>query len=157
MDNEMLVKIKEARINVQLEKEHPLGHSEWPLVTWKAIKRLCTSTRPSPSIKCSSHGSVINLRERRWIVISQEVGGKLLGRPVIEALGIDCQKVLEDAADIFGGNVDISNLVGNQSVFGTNRIGRVLNEIFRDHEGADHSNLADDGRLNLDPEDPTEK
>lgn len=104
------------------------------------------------------HGSALILRGLRWLVTSQSVGEPLLGRPVLEALGLDCHKVLAAAADRHGGSVDISTLVGSQSDFSTGRIGRVLDGVFHADGGADDADLdEDDGWLDLGPEDPVEK
>ena len=58
------------------------------------------------------------------------MGEPLLGRPVLEALGLDCRKVLAAAADRHGGTIDVSNLVANKIDFRPGRIGRVLDGIF---------------------------
>ena len=86
------------------------------------------------------------------------MGEPLLGRPVLEALGLDCRKVLAAAADRHGGTIDVSKLVGNRIDFRRGRIGRVLEGIFHADGGADEADLDDDdGWLDLGPEDISEK
>lgn len=90
------------------------------------------------------HGSAIILRGLIWLVIPQALGEPLLGRPVLEALGLDCHNVLTTAAERHGGNVDVSTLVGNQSDFRTGLIDRVLEGVLGSDGGADDADLDED-------------
>lgn len=87
------------------------------------------------------NGSSLILRGLRWIITSQAVGEPPIGRPVLEALGLDCHKVLAAAADRLCGTVDISALVGNQAENNSRRIGRVLDGVFHADGGADDADL----------------
>lgn len=79
-------------------------------------------------------------------------------RPLLEALGFDCHRVMRAAADRFGGSVDVSTLVGNQADLASGRIGRIIDGVFHADGGADDADFDDDdGWLDLGPEHPAEK
>lgn len=43
------------------------------------------------------HGTSLILRRGNWLVTDQEVGEPLKGRPLLRALGLDTQNILEPA------------------------------------------------------------
>ncbi|CAN8075453.1 unnamed protein product, partial [Agarophyton chilense] len=96
------------------------------------------------------HGSALVLRNLRWLVTPQIVDEPLLSRPLLGALGFDCQKVMQAAADRFGGSVDVSSILGNKCDFGTSRIGRIIDGVYHADGGIEDADLnADDGWLDL--------
>lgn len=104
------------------------------------------------------HGSALVLHRLRWFITPQSVGEPLLGRPLLEGLGLDCHKILGAAAERHGGSVDVSHLVGNQADHYPGRIGRIVDGVFHADGGADDADLDDeDGWLDLGPEHPNEK
>lgn len=104
------------------------------------------------------HGSALIIRGLRWLVTLQKLGEPLLGRPLLEFLGLDCQKVISAAADRYSGEMDASTLIANQHEVNKGSIGRVMDGVFRADGGADDADLDDnDGWLDLGPEDSSEK
>ena len=65
------------------------------------------------------HGNSLVLRNTVWYVTEQHITEPLLGRPVLEALGLDTRKILSAAADKFSGEVDVSSLMQQSSPGGT--------------------------------------
>lgn len=55
------------------------------------------------------HGTALSLRNLQWQDINQKVDEPLMGRPILQALGFDCEKTLAAAADRFSGTFDASN------------------------------------------------
>lgn len=53
------------------------------------------------------YGSALFLRVLRWLLASQLVGEPSLGCPLLDALGLDFQKVLSADVDRHGGTVDV--------------------------------------------------
>ncbi|CAN8061403.1 unnamed protein product [Agarophyton chilense] len=91
------------------------------------------------------HGSTLVLRNLRWLVTPQIVDEPLLSRRLLEALGFDCQKVMQAAADRFGGSVDVSSILGNKCDFGTSRIGCIIDGVYHADGGIENADLnADD-------------
>lgn len=104
------------------------------------------------------HDSGLVLRNLRWLVTPQAVEEPLLSRPLLEALGFDCHRVMRAAADRLGGSVDVCTLAVNEADFGTGRIGRIVDGVFHADGGTGDADLDDDdGWLDLGPEDPAEK
>lgn len=56
------------------------------------------------------HSSALIFQSLRWLITSQKLGESLLGRPVLEAIGLDCHEVLAIYVDRHGGAVGISTL-----------------------------------------------
>lgn len=76
------------------------------------------------------HGSAPVLRGFRWLVALSLVAEPLLGRPLLEALGSDCQKVLGAAADQHGGTAAVSAIVAKETTSSSERVGRILDGVF---------------------------
>ena len=159
MGRAMLEQIKKAEIDLQLEKLTP------PRTFNMAARDPDGSATTICYDKAATigtqlhirHGSARIVRGLRWLFTRQTVGEPLLGRPVLEVLGLHCHKVLAAAVDRLGGIVDVSALVGNQSDFVSGRIGRVLDGVFHADGGAGDADLDDsDGWHDLGPEDPPE-
>lgn len=160
MNAKMLVKIQKASTNIKVEK----------LPTQKTFNMVARNSDGSrTTISCGKavtldtdlhirHGSALILRSLRWLVTPKAVQEPLLGRPVLESLGLDCHKVLAAVVDRHGGAIDVSTLVGNESDFSPGCIGRVLDGFFFSDGGADDTDLdEDDGWLDLGPEDSVKK
>ncbi len=83
----------------------------------------------------------------------------LLGRPLLEALGLNTRNILAAAAEKLSGAVDVSTLLGtNPEVYQDRRISRVLEGVYHADGGSDDADLDDnDGWLDLGPEDRAEK
>lgn len=155
-DTSMLAKIKKSGVDVQIEKLKPIRTFGMAASNPDGSKTTISCDQ-AVTIDTQLHirnRSALVLRGLRWLVTPQALGEPLLGRPVLEALGLECHKVLAAAADRHGGTVDASTIIGNQSDFGSDRIGRVLDGVFHADGGANDADLNDDGWLDLDPEDP---
>lgn len=67
----------------------------------------------------------------------QELSDPLLGRPVLEALGLSTREILAAAADRFCGSVDMERLVGTFAEEGDGRVSRVMEGVFHADGGQD--------------------
>ena len=87
------------------------------------------------------------------------MGGPLLGRPHLEALGLNARNILAAAAEKHSGAVDMSTLFGTDpEIAQEGRISRVLEGVYHADGGADDADLDDnDGWLDLGPEDRAAK
>lgn len=99
------------------------------------------------------HGTSLILRNVRWLVTDQLVGESLLGRPILEALGMDTSEILSGAAEKH------YNSILFDTTFSCDQSGcssRVLEGVYNADGGADDNDL-DDGWIDIGPEDLTEK
>lgn len=160
MDTGTLDKMQKAGVDATVVKLDPPRNFEM------AAKNLdgslttitCTHAATIDTELHIRHGSALVLRNLRWLITPQVVDEPLLSRPLLEALGFDCHKVMQAAADRFGGSVDVSTIVGNGSDFVSGRVGRIIDGVFHADGGGDGADLDDDdGWLDLGPEDPKEK
>ena len=105
------------------------------------------------------HGSALTLRGVRWLVTNQAVGDPLLGRPILEALGLNTRDILAAAAEKHAGVVDVAALFGAGSYHKPRgKVARILEGVYHADGGADDADLDEnDGWLDLGPEDPSEK
>lgn len=91
------------------------------------------------------HGSALTERNMRWIVTNQIVDEPLLGRPLLEALGLNTREILAAAADKHHGQVDVSTLCQQYiDLQPDGRIARVLEGFFHADGGFDDSDLDED-------------
>lgn len=72
------------------------------------------------------HGSSLKLRNTRWLVSNQRVPEPLLGRPMLEVLGLNTADILATAADRSAGVVDAQHLASFETHIGEGRVSRVL-------------------------------
>lgn len=104
------------------------------------------------------HGSALVLRGVRWLVTNQSVGEPLLGRPLLEALGLNTQEILSAAAEKYSGAVDVSTLMDKDDKPPKGRVARILEGVYHAKGGVDETDLNDeDGWIDLGPEHPAEK
>jgi len=104
------------------------------------------------------HGSALILRGVRWLVTNQSVGEPLLGRPLLEALGLNTREILSAAAEKHSGVVDVSALMEYDSKPPTGRVARILEGVYHATGGVDDTDLdEEDSWLDLGPEDSEEK
>lgn len=83
------------------------------------------------------HGSTLRLRNLKWLVTDQRVTDPLLGRPILEALGLNTRELLAAAADQFCGSVDAERLIGAITDTGDGRVSRVMEGVFHADGGED--------------------
>ena len=103
------------------------------------------------------HGTALTLRGMKWLVTDQTVGDPLLGRPVLEALGLNTRNILAAAAVKQSGEVDVPSLFDSTPT-PSGKVARILEGVFHANGGADDADLnEEDGWLDMSPEDPTEK
>lgn len=91
---------------------------------------VCTHTITIDTVLRVHHGISLNLRSFRWIVTEQTVGEHLLGRPLLEELGLHARDILSAAADRYAGAVNVSALLNADAEHGEDRISRVLEGVF---------------------------
>jgi len=101
----------------------------------------------------------VTLRGVRWLVTEQAVGDPLLGRPVLEVLGLNTRNILAAAAEKYSGTVDVAALLDETDAAAqVSKVSRILEGVFHADGGADDADLDEnDGWLDLGPEDPIEK
>lgn len=70
------------------------------------------------------------LRNIQWKVTDQSVAEPLLGRPILKALGLNCEKTLGAEADRHAGYVDAAqHFVHDDHGKNSGRIGRILEGV----------------------------
>lgn len=161
MDNRMLKELKQARVELKVER------LPQPRIFDMAA---CTADGKKASITFKKavivdtelhirHGSALVLRGTRWLVTDQTVGEPLLGRPILEALRLNARKTLAAAAERHAGEVDVAKLFGTDPETETNgKISRVLEGVYHADGGADDTDLDEnDGWMDLGTEDSKEK
>ncbi len=90
------------------------------------------------------HKTAVTLRGIRWLVSDQKVGEPLLGRRLLEALGLNTVNVLAAAVEKNSGSVDVSNLFGtNTDVAQKGRISCVFEGVCHSGGGAVDTDLDD--------------
>lgn len=103
------------------------------------------------------HGTALTLRNVRWLVTDQTVGEPLLGRPVLEELGLNTRNTLAAAAEKYSGVVDMHGILYNKQE-PKGKVAHILEGVYQYEGGADDADLDDnDGWLDLGREDPFEK
>lgn len=80
------------------------------------------------------HGAALKIRRLRWLVTEQDVPEPLLGRPLLEALGLDTQEILAAAADKYAGTVDAQQLTKVIAENGPGNVARVLEGVYHTDE-----------------------
>lgn len=76
-----------------------------------------------------SHETLLKLCRLRWFVSAQDVSETPLGHPILEALGIDTNKVSTAAAEKYSGSVYADALDINGSNYGSGRASRFLEGV----------------------------
>lgn len=97
------------------------------------------------------HGCYLELRNMTWYVATTDVGEPLLGRPVLEALGINTKELLVAAIDRMGHSIDIGSLVPIED-YPEGSVARLMHQgIFHSNGGyvADQGDKEDDTWLDL--------
>lgn len=103
------------------------------------------------------HGTALTLRGVRWLVTDQAVGDPLLGRPVLEALGLNTRNILAAAAEKHSGEVSVSALFSSETS-SCGEVSRILEGVLlADGRGDDADLDDDDGWLDMGPESSSEK
>lgn len=81
------------------------------------------------------HGSALVLRNLKWLVTNQPVADPLLGRPVLEVLGLNILALLAAAAGKFSGDIDVECLIGYFDEKGDGCLSRVMEGVFHSDGG----------------------
>lgn len=82
-------------------------------------------------------GSTLKICNLKWLVTEQHGDEPLLGRPILEVLGLNTRDVLAAAAGQFYGNVDAKRLLQSITDTGSERISRGLEGVFHADGGKD--------------------
>ena len=102
------------------------------------------------------HGSTLVLRNLRWLVTKQDVGEPLLGRPTLEALGLNCADILASAADRLNGETDLRDLYPDLIPAPEGKVARLVQEgVFHSNKGID--DMEDEEWLDIGEDNPEEK
>lgn len=88
------------------------------------------------------HGTSLKLRNSRWLVAKEDIDGPLLGRPTLEALGLDTKKLLAEAADKYGGEIDLAGLVPDET-HPEGSVARILSSGVYHSDHAEHGEYED--------------
>ena len=114
LDSRTLAKLKEASVNHSVE--YLPGPRSFDMAAstpdGKRAKLVCTRALVVDAELHIRHGTAIVLRGVRWLVTDQAVGGPPLGRPLLEALGLNARNIIAAAAEKHSGVVDMSSLFG---------------------------------------------
>lgn len=103
------------------------------------------------------HGTALTLRGVRWLVTDQLVGDPILGRPVLEILGLNTRDILAAAAEKHCGIIDIAQILDAKTE-PQGKVARILEGVFHADGGADDADLHEnDGWIDLGPENEGEK
>lgn len=89
------------------------------------------------------HGTALKVRNTRSLVSAQRVPAPLLGRPLLEYLGLNTAELLATATDKSVGVIDARYLSRIDRNIGTGRISRVLHGVFPT-DGDEESDSSDD-------------
>ena len=110
------------------------------------------------------HGSKLLLRKVTWKVVEEEIEYYILGRPLLEALGINARDFLEQASDKFSGFINIDSLLKsaeeNTSEFGPKTMASVMNATQMDiyhSQGIDEEDHLEETDIYNDLGDDTEE
>ena len=96
------------------------------------------------------HGCFLELRNIKWYVAMSEMAEPILGRPILEALGINTRFLIAAAVDKVGSSLDVSHLDGYQGSPGGS-VARVLNEgIYHRDKGMTSDEYDDEDEAWLD-------
>lgn len=157
MDDRLLKKIQDAGADVQITElcysmvAEKLPNGESAEIVCKKL----TSMHVELHVR---HGATLVLRNLTWVVTAQHVCESLLGRPVLEALGLNTSDILGSAADRFEGNVHISAVVQENDQERGKLDFLLQNGVFYADRGVDHFSDDDtEGWLDLGEESPEEK
>ncbi len=94
------------------------------------------------------HAQTLTLRNSVLLVSTQPAREALLGRPLLEQLGLDTKATLAAACDRHGGEIDLYN-IPEQHEYREGTIGRVMADV---QDGIYHSNRAMDSDDEHEPE-----
>lgn len=83
------------------------------------------------------HGAVLVSRNVIWLVTEQSVAERLLGRLLLEALGLNTRELLAAAADRFARSIYSERLVGTFANKGDGRVSRIMEGVLYPHGGED--------------------
>lgn len=88
------------------------------------------------------HGSALKLRHLRWLISPQRVPEPLLGRPILEFLGLNTAEILATAADRSSGVIDTRIVSDIDESCGAGRMSRVLEGLY--HGEGEESDATDE-------------
>lgn len=95
------------------------------------------------------HGKTLVLKNLKWMVTDQQVDEPLLGRPVLEALGLNTSDILAAAADKQHGIFDAAQFEDDNEVSG-GRVARTMyTGVFHSDGGDDEHNDGNDDWLDF--------
>lgn len=90
------------------------------------------------------NGTALILRGLCMLVTDQPVGETLLGRPLLQALGLNTRDNLASAEESNSGVVDVYTLLKYKIHFDENgRVSHVLEDVYHDEGGSDDNYLDD--------------
>lgn len=100
------------------------------------------------------HGNELILRSVVWIVSDQEAEFALIGRPILESLGINARNILEAFSDEHDGEVYVPNLLQSEHAIQHNNSPPKLASLLRDgifhSHGGEEDECIEDGTQFLD-------
>ncbi len=160
MDVALLRRIKDsgAAVSVNdLRPPHRYAMAAKSLETGQDAYIKCTHTATIDVELHVRHGTTLILRNLKWLVTEQRVREPLLGRPTLEALGLNTANILAAAADKHGGEVDAA-MFSEPHIGVGGRVARTVSDgVFHSDGGADDQDDDDLDWSDFGNDDPREK
>lgn len=139
MDKKLLTSLKNTKAyqHVETLPKPQLFNMAASTTSGEPSNLLCTQAVTVDTELHIRHGTTLKLRRLRWLVTDQKVPEPLLGRPILEALGLDTKRILSAAADKYAGCVDADALIKSSQRLGTGRVSRVSEDVFHSNDNDD--------------------
>lgn len=132
MDADLLSRITDAGASLQVETLNPPRQFALAAETADGdmTHLVCQRAATMDVDVHIRHGTGLKIRNARWLVSNQRVPEPLLGRPLLEFLGLNTAECLAAAADRSAGVIDAQHLAELDSTIAEGRVSRVLEGVF---------------------------
>lgn len=100
----------------------------------RLIFRSAVTLHPEVHIR---HGTAIVIRNVHWLITDQKIAENVLGRPILEALGLNTRNLLAATAEKLSGGVGAALLLYRNEEQPDGRVARVIEVVFPADGGED--------------------